>query len=89
MLSITKTLEDERRVQFRLDGSVDGAALFTLEKTMAQCTDGADKTITLDFAGVVFIDDDAARRVAQLKGDGIRIVNGSLFIETLLRSTEG
>ncbi len=89
MLRITKTFEDNQTMTLRLDGRLTSALLSELEEQFSVGGSNGKKFVVLDFSGVTFIDDDAAKRVAQLKGDGIRIINGSLFIETLLRSTEG
>jgi anti-anti-sigma regulatory factor len=42
--------------------------------------------IILDMAGVVFMNNDAARKMVQLRSARLRIINCSPFIETLLNT---
>lgn len=89
MLKITETFEDEKTITVRLDGSITNASFANLDEVCSRLRDQGNKTILLDFSGVGFMNEEIARRVARLRGDRIRIVNCSLFIETLLRSAEG
>ena len=88
MLKITESIEDENTVKVSLDGRITNASFENLIDVYSRFRDGGNKSVVLDFSGVTYIDEDAATRVAKLRGDGVRIVNCSLFIETLLRSVE-
>lgn len=89
MLKITETFEDEKTITVRLDGSITNSSFANLNEVCSRLRDRGNRTILLDFSGVAFMNDETARRVAKLRGDRIRIVNCSLFIETLLQSAEG
>lgn len=88
MLRITKTFENSDSVTLRLDGKLTTAVLHDLEAQCLVASPDEKKIVVLDFAGLTFIDDDAARWAARANADQIRIVNCSLFIESLLQSTE-
>lgn len=83
MLRITKILEDEKTVRLRLDGRLDGSTLADLEAIILQSKNGRTKLITLDLAGVVFIDEASVKLLRKMK-DQISIVNASLFVKTLI-----
>ena len=44
--------------------------------------------ILLDFAGIVFMNNAVARKLADLRSDRLTIINCSPFIETLLETVE-
>ena len=84
MLRITKTFDDERTVHLRLDGRVDESMLSELEQSVLEHRNKRGKAITLDFSGVVFIDDAGVRLLRKMKHKKLKIVNCSLFIKTLI-----
>jgi anti-anti-sigma factor len=84
MLKITKTSEDEGTVTLMLDGRVDGTTLSDLEKLCLQYNDQENKVVLLDFSGVTFISSSGLRALEKMKYRRIRMINGSLFVETLL-----
>ncbi len=86
MLRITETFETGNTVRVRLDGTLDCASLLELEAVCARHTNGSDTLVLLDFAGIVFMNSEAARKLAQLCGDRLEIINCSPFIETLLKT---
>jgi anti-anti-sigma regulatory factor len=55
-----------------------------LEASVVQYRNGGGRSVTLDFSGVVFIDEAGLRLLRKIKDDRINIVNCSLFVKTLL-----
>lgn len=87
MLRITEHNDSPNTTRLRLDGRVDGETYGELE---ASWTGGRKpNTLVLDMSGVVYMSDDAARRLANLRGESLRIVNCSPFIELLLQKNGG
>ena len=84
MLRITKTFEDDEAITLRLDGKVINSTLPDLEKLCLYYRDRAKKTLLLDFSGVTFIDGGSLTKLAKMKDGRVKMVNGSLFVETLL-----
>jgi anti-anti-sigma regulatory factor len=84
MLRITKTLEGKKTMRLNLDGRVDRSSMSELEASVIQYRNGGGKSVTLDFAGVVFIDEAGLTLLERLKDRRITIVNCSLFVKTLL-----
>lgn len=84
MLRITKTFDDDHTVILRLDGKVIDTTLSDLEDLCLRYRDKEDKTVLLDFAGVTFISDSGLRMLERIKNGGIKLANGSLFVEALL-----
>ena len=88
MLRITEYLENEKTLRLRLDGNVSAVSLPDLEEICSRHQENGAKEIVLDFAGVVFMNDEAARKFVELRSDRLRIINCSPFIETLLETVE-
>lgn len=86
MLRITETLENGNTVRLRLDGTLDTESLLELDAVRSRHTNG--KVILLDLAGIVFMNNAIARKVVELRGDRLAIINCSPFIETLLQTVE-
>jgi ABC-type transporter Mla MlaB component len=84
MLRITKILEDENTIRLSLDGRVDGSSMAELEASVVQYRNGGGKSVTLDFAGVLFIDEAGLKLLQKIKDHRITIINCSLFVKTLL-----
>jgi anti-anti-sigma regulatory factor len=85
MLRITKTFDDERTVYLRLDGRVDESVLSELKQSVLEHRNKRDKAITLDFSGVVFVDDAGVKFLRKkMKHKRVKIVDCSLFIKTLI-----
>ena len=84
MLRITEKIEDRHVVRIRLDGSVSAESAEDLWEVCAhhQSTDG--RTLVIDMAGVNFMSPEAARTLARMRSDSLRVINCSPFIETLL-----
>ena len=84
MLRITKTFEDQNTVELRLDGRLDESTVGELAESVAEHRNGNDKAITLDFGGVVFINDAGIEILHKVKNERVAIKNCSLFVKTLL-----
>lgn len=84
MLRITKAFEDRAGTTIRLDGRLDGESVSELIENIHRHRNGGRKSITLDFAGVVFINDVAADRLREMKDEHLKIINGSLFVKALI-----
>lgn len=88
MLRITENTENGKTVRLRLDGTVDSASYAELEEAWERHHEGSGKIILIDMAGVVFMDNEAASRLAKFRSEQLRIINCSPFIETLLDRVE-
>jgi len=83
-LRITENFEDDNAVRLRLDGTISSATLEDLAEVCARHQRSERRTIIVDMAGVNFMQDDAARTLARMRGESLRIINCSPFIATLL-----
>jgi anti-anti-sigma regulatory factor len=88
MLRITENLENGKTVRLRLDGSVSAVSLPDLEEICSRHRGTDAKVILLDLAGVVFMNDEVARKFVELRNERLRIINCSPFIEALLKTVE-
>lgn len=84
MLRITETFKDEKTVTLRLDGEISNAWVSELERPCLHYRDVENKIVVMDFSGVTFIDDNGVRMLEKIKDNRIRIINCSLFIQSLL-----
>ena len=89
MLRITEKFENGKTIRLRLDGTVDTASFPELDAACSRHKSGDGKVILLDLAGVIFMNDEAARKLGELRSERLRIINCSPFIETLLKTLEG
>jgi anti-anti-sigma regulatory factor len=88
MLRITENFEDDNTVRLRLDGSISDTSFAEVEEAFARHVENPRRGIVvLDMAGVVFMNNDAAKKMVQLRNEHMRIINCSPFIETLLNTT--
>jgi anti-anti-sigma regulatory factor len=88
MLRITENLENGKTVRLRLDGSVSAVSLPDLEEICSRHQGTDAEVILLDLAGVVFMNDEVARKFVELRNERLRIINCSPFIEALLKTVE-
>lgn len=88
MFRITEHVNGES-VRLRLDGTVDLVSLTELEAVCSHYRSEGDKVILLDLAGVMFMSDEPARKLAALRNPRFQIINCSPFIETLLNTVAG
>lgn len=89
MLRITENFENGTTIRLRLDGTISPASFEQLEETCSRHQYASeDKVILLDMSGVVFMTNDTASKIVRLRGERLRIINCSPFIETLLNTAE-
>ena len=88
MLRITKNLENGKTVRLRLDGTISLETFDELAQICAREQQCNGHTIIVDMAGVIFMNDAAAKKLARLRRDSLRIINCSPFIAALLSIVE-
>jgi anti-anti-sigma regulatory factor len=88
MLRITENLENDKTIRLRLDGTINSLSLPELGKVCSRHRSDVSKVVLLDLAGVVFMNDESAKKLLELQSDRLKIINCSPFIETLLKSVE-
>src|SRR5262245_18734139 len=71
MLRITENAENEKIIRIRLDGTVNSASYAVLETTCARHREAVEKIILVDMAGVVFMDNEAASRLAGIRSNQV------------------
>lgn len=84
MLRITENLENDEAVRLRLDGTVSADSVNDLAELCARHQLNSGHTVIVDMAGVNFMHDDAARKLARLRTESLRVINCSPFIAALL-----
>lgn len=86
MLRITEQSENDQIVRIRLDGTISSDSLAELEAILSARERSNGHEVILDMAGVSFMHDAAAQKLALLRGDSLQIINCSPFIATLLET---
>ena len=86
MLRITELRESQDTLRIRLDGTISPEAVAELAERCARHQEQSQKSILLDLAGVDFMKDEAADKLADLQSGSITIINCSPFIATLLET---
>jgi anti-anti-sigma regulatory factor len=84
MLRITETLENNRTIRLRLDGTITPQSFEDVDQACARHREVDQSTIILDLAGVSFMHAESAQKLAELRGKSLRIINCSPFIAALL-----
>ena len=84
MLRITENSQNGEAIIFRLDGTLTVASCVELEAMCSQYQESDGKMIHLDMAGVVFMNEEVAKRLVELRTDRLSIINCSPFVEMLL-----
>ena len=84
MLRITENIENGKVVRLRLDGTLSAESYEDFEQILLIHERAGEKTIIVDLAGVGFMNDESARKIAAMQSEKLRIINCSPFIETLL-----
>jgi anti-anti-sigma regulatory factor len=69
-----------------LDGTISPATFVEIEEVCRQHRCGNGQVIIVDMAGVTFMNDEAAKKLARLSGDWLRVINCSPFIAALLET---
>jgi anti-anti-sigma regulatory factor len=88
MLRISQSSPNEETVVFRLDGTLTAASCGEIKALCTQIQDSNGKIIHLDMGGVVFMNEEVAKRLVGLRSNRLSIINCSPFIEMLLRTVE-
>ena len=88
MLKITEHFENAKTVRLRLDGTLNALSLHEVEEICSRHQGENGKVTLLDLAGVVFMNDESAKRLVELRSDRLKIINCSPFIEMLLQTVE-
>ena len=86
MLRITENSENGVTVRLRIDGTLTETGYPELESICARYLDSKGRVLLVDMAGVVFMQDEVAKKLANLRGERLRLINCSPFIETLLET---
>jgi anti-anti-sigma regulatory factor len=89
MLRITETIENKNTVRLRLDGSITDHTFPELVAVYASLKNSNEPAIILDMAGVEFMSNDAAQKLIAMRGDRVRFINCSPFIDVLLGAVDG
>jgi anti-anti-sigma regulatory factor len=87
MLRITEKKEGEKTKVLYLEGKLCRDYVKELQVEISKGMDTGEKVI-LDFAKVIFLDDEAARMLRELKQTRLSLRNCSLFIRTALKMEE-
>ena len=87
MLRITEKKEGEKTKVLYLEGKLCQDYVKELQIEISKGMDTGEKVI-LDFAKVIFLDDEAARMLRGLKQTRLSLRNCSLFIRTALKMEE-
>lgn len=88
MLRITENTEDGKTIKLRLDGTVDLTSYAELAATCSRHREAPGTIILVDMAGVMFMNNEVATKLARLRSEQLRIINCSPFIETLLNTVD-
>ena len=88
MLRITEQIENAHIVRVRLDGTISAESLGELESIFLAHPSSDGHGILLDMAGVNFMHETAAQRLAKLRSESLQIINCSPFIAALLDSAK-
>jgi hypothetical protein len=88
MLRITENTENGGIVRVRLDGTVTSRNYSELEAACARHQKIAGKIILVDMAGIMFMNNEVASKLAGCRSEQFRIVNCSPFIEALLNTVK-
>jgi anti-anti-sigma regulatory factor len=86
MLRITENFDDVDSVALRLDGVLSNETYADLERIFSRHRSAGPKTVVIDMQGVTFLNEEAARKLAQLFDQRVRVVNCSPFVAMLLET---
>jgi anti-anti-sigma regulatory factor len=88
MLRITENVESGTALRLRLDGTVSPEAFDDLAALCARHRRDGHRVVIVDMAGVNFMSHQTARKLADLRDDGLRIINCSPFIAALFEAAK-
>jgi anti-anti-sigma regulatory factor len=84
MIKVAETAEDQKTIALRLDGKVVDVWVPNLEKLCLCYKDERNKTVVLDFSGVIFTNKEGVGMLENIKDERVKITNCSPFIVELL-----
>jgi anti-anti-sigma regulatory factor len=84
MLRISEIFENFETVRLRLDGTISEKNFDEIQELCVRHGQIGGRTIIVDMAGVNFMNDAAANRLARLRRKSLCIINCSPFIAALL-----
>ena len=87
MVRITEKKEGKKTKVLYLEGKICQDYVKELRVEIIKGIDTGERVI-LDFAKVIFLDDEAARMIRRLKDNRLSLRNCSLFIRTALKMKE-
>jgi anti-anti-sigma regulatory factor len=73
-------------MRLKLDGTISSDSVGELEEMIAMHQSSTE--VILDMVGVSFMNEAAAKKLAALRGESLRIINCSPFISALLDMVE-
>lgn len=83
MHRLTRLDEDAHRTTLRLEGRLAEASLESLRHACGECL-RAGRSLTIDVAGVVFLDDCVGAELRALRSGGAEIIGASAFVRAVL-----
>jgi anti-anti-sigma regulatory factor len=86
MLRITENSENCRTIRVRLDGTIDRTTYPELDEVRCQHLGDDETVVLLDMAGVTYMTDEVAHKLASMRSERLQIINCSPFIEALLKT---
>ena len=84
MLRITESSEKGKVIRLRLDGTLSAESYEDFAQILTNHERAGGKTIIVDLAGVSFMNDESARKIAAIQSEQLKVINCSPFIEALL-----
>ena len=84
ILKLTIVHEDSQSVTARLDGDLNQTSKESLRQYCHNYQIEKDKMIILDLTGLKFIDKFGVDTLAELKTQGVKTINGSVFIKMMI-----
>ena len=87
MLRITEN-SDADMIRLRLDGTVNSDGWREVEEICLRHRNKNGKPIVLDMGGIVFLHTEVAARLMEIRGERLRLINCSPFIESLFKALE-
>ncbi len=88
MLRITEIFESKKILRLRLDGRLLQESFGQLAGICREHSANMEETVLIDMAGITFMNEETAERLLALRGERLRIINCSPFVEMLLNSKE-
>jgi anti-anti-sigma regulatory factor len=88
MLRISENSENCRTIRVRLDGTIDKNTYPELEEVRGHHLGVDERVVLLDMAGVTYMTEEVAHKLARLRSERLQIINCSPFIEALLNAAK-